>query len=243
MGKNYLIVGASSGIGKEMMITLSKMDDVCVIGCARRIDKLNELKKTLPSQTIVLECDVCDNDSINQVFKYLNEKNIKLDGMIYCAGEWYVKPIKIMKPAEIDHMFKVNVFGFYEFCRLYQKKCNCNDHSAIIGISSYASVTCEAGTSAYAMSKAAMNTQVAVISKELIKRGITVNTIMPAIVKSRMGKDTNDWTDEQINDVSNRQPLGIITKGTVVNTILFLLSDDGAYITGQAIPINAGYIS
>ena len=242
MRKNYLIVGASSGIGKELMIKLSSLDDVCVIGCARRIDKLEELKKSLPSSSIVLECDVCDNDSIAKVFKCLYEKDIKLDGMIYCAGEWYVKPLKIMKSSEIEHMFKVNVFGFYEFCRLFQKKSHCNDKSVIVGISSYASVTCEAGTSAYSMSKAAMNTQAAVLSKELLKRGIRINTIMPAIVKSRMGKESNDWTDDQIKDVSDRQPLGIITKDTVVNTVLFLLSDDGAYITGQAIPINAGYI-
>ncbi len=242
MEKKYiLIVGASSGIGKELLIRLAGQRDTYVIGCARRIEKLEEVSKLIDSDHLMIQCDVCDNDSINRLFETIKNKDIKLDGMVYCAGICPVKPIKVMRSGEIEEVFKTNVFGFYEMCRQFQSVKISNSCSSIVGISSYAAELKEAGLSAYAMSKAAMNVQVVSLSKEFAKRKIRINTVMPAIVQSRMASDDAEWTEEELDSVKEKQNYGAIPISQVIESILFLLSENSSYITGTSITLGAGY--
>ena len=94
---------------------------------------------------------------------------------------------------------------------------------------------------AYAMTKEEMNVQTQILAQEFLKRKIRINTVMPAHVMSKMAEDNNEWTEEEIDLVNKKQPLGIIPIENVVQVVKFLLSEDAKYITGQAIAINAGY--
>ena len=95
--------------------------------------------------------------------------------------------------------------------------------------------------SAYAMTKEAMNVQVQVLANEFLKRRIRINTVMPACVKSKMNGVENIWTEEEIMLTEQKQPLGLIPIASVVKLVLFLLSDDAEYITGETIAMSAGY--
>lgn len=238
--KYYLVTGASSGIGRETAKRLSQKD-TSVILVARREEKLKETQQELVGPSIIIPCDLRKNSDIMQIFQVLSERGIKLNGMVYCAGVCCVTPIKAMEFETLKEMFQINVFGFYEMCKLFSNRTVSEKESTIVGVSSYASVTCEMGMSAYAMSKEAMNTQVKVLAKEFIKRKIRINTVMPANVMSKMACESNDWSEEEIVGVNSKQPLGIIPIENVVDTIMFLMSDAGSYITGETIAISAGY--
>ena len=161
--------------------------------------------------------------------------------MVYCAGICSITPIKAMDMDALKDMFQINVFAFYQMCKCFAQRSVSEKGSVIVGVSSYAAVTREAGMSAYAMTKEAMNVQVQVLAKEFLKRKITINTVMPANVKSKMACECNDWTEKEIGNVESRQTLGIIPIEAVVNTILFLMSEAGKYITGENLAISAGY--
>ena len=238
--KYYLITGASSGIGRETAKELSN-EDTTVILLARRVDKLKELQQELEGESLIIECDLCDAQEIEHSFDIIRQKGIKLDGLVYCAGIYFNMPVKVMQQEDLEKMFRINVFGFFEICKLFANRMISNKGAAIVGISSYASVTRETGTSAYAMSKEAMNVQVQVLAKDFIKRKIRINTVMPAIVKSKMSSDNNDWTEEEIAEIQKKQPLGIIPISNVVAVIQFLLSDAAEFITGETVAISAGY--
>lgn len=239
--KRYiLIVGASSGIGAATAKALSN-DETCIILMARRVDQLITVQKSLVGESIIAACDVCDNDQILRFFESLKEKNIKLSAMIYTAGICYVKTVKMMEPGEIEEMFRVNVFGFYEMCRNFQSPKIANKGASIIALSSYASVSKETGMSAYAMTKSAMNTAVQVMAKEFIKREIRVNAILPGNTMSRMGSLSDDWTDEELETINEIQNLGCVPVGEITKTIEFLLSDSALHITGSLIEISGGY--
>ena len=79
------------------------------------------------------------------------------------------------------------------------------------------------------------------MAKEFAKRRIRINTVMPAVIKSKMTGGENNWTEEEIKAIDNIQTFGVIPIENVVGTIEFLLSDTAEYITGQSIVINAGY--
>ena len=91
------------------------------------------------------------------------------------------------------------------------------------------------------MTKEAMNTQVQILAKEFLKRRIRINAVMPANVMSKMCDDNNDWTEEEIAELTRKQPLGVIPIANVIHTVQFLLSEDAKYITGECIGISAGY--
>lgn len=238
--KYYLVAGASTGMGRETAIQLSNSETTMVL-VSRRQDALERVQRELAGDSIVIPCDLTNPEEIRHLFDVLGEKKVKLDGMIYCAGICFTKALKVMDEGDLERMFRVNVFGFYEMCRHFQKVKVSNKGASIVGISSYAAVTREMGMSAYAMTKETMNVQVQVLAKEFLKRKIRINTVMPAIVMSKMTEDENVWTEEEIADVEQKQPLGLIPIAGVVKVIRFLLSDDAEYITGESIAMSAGY--
>lgn len=238
--KSYLVVGASSGIGREVAKQMSDETTIIVL-VARREEKLKEIQEELSGKSLIIPCDICNQEDVERVFDTLKEQKIKLDGMVYCAGIWFTVPIKNMQREDLENMFRINVFGFYEMCRLFAGRSISNKGASIVGVSSYSAVLRESGMSAYAMSKEAMNVQVQVLAKEFVKRKIRINTVMPAIVMSKMASENNHWTEEELADVQRRQAFGIIPIENVVGVIKFLMSDDAQYITGESIAISAGY--
>lgn len=240
--KYYLVAGASSGIGQETAKQLSDKDTTVIL-VSRRKEALEEVRKELMGPGITVPCDLAVQEEIDHLFEFLENEEIRLDGMIYCAGICYTKTLKVMNQDDLENMFRINVFGFYEMCRRFQKVKVSNKGAAVVGVSSYAAVTKEAGMSAYAMTKEAMNTQVQVLAKEFVKRKIRINAVMPANVMSKMGGGSNEWTKEEIDSIEKMQPLGIIPIDRVVDLILFLLSDRAKYITGECVAISAGYHS
>lgn len=238
--KYYLVAGASSGIGRETAKQLSN-NNTMVILVSRRREMLEKLQKELDGDSMVIPCDLTVNEEIGHLFEVLEDKQLKLDGMVYCAGICFTKALKVMDKDDLENMFRINVFGFYEMCRYFQRAKVSNKGASIVGISSYAAVMRETGMSAYAMTKEAINVQVQVLAKEFLKRKIRINTVMPGYVKSKMNEDDNEWTEEEILWAEQRQPLGLIPIEGVVKVIRFLLSDDAKYITGESIAMSAGY--
>lgn len=238
--KYYMITGASSGIGREMAKKLSNADTTVIL-VARRRDKLLEVQKEIEGKSMVIPCDLGKLEEIEPVFQTLKEEGIRLDGLVYCAGVVFIKTLKLMERDDLEYMFRVNVFGFYEMCRNFINVKASNKGAAVVGISSYAAVMKEMGMSAYAMTKEAMNVQVQILAKEFLKRKIRINTVMPANVMSKMSDDKNEWSEEELAVIKQKQPLGIIPIDNVVNVVQFLLSDEAKYITGECIGISAGY--
>lgn len=237
---NYLVVGATSGVGRELAICLSQKGHY-VVGTARRENVLLEVQKKMLNESLMIPADITKKEEIVRLFEKINQKNIKLDGMVYCAGICDHRTVRATELEDLQKMYAVNVFGYFECCKLFAKTKYSNKGSSIVGISSYAAVMKESGMVSYAMTKNAMNVQSEVMAKEFAKRRIRINTVMPAVIKSKMTGGENNWTEEEIKAIDNIQTFGVIPIENVVGTIEFLLSDTAEYITGQSIVINAGY--
>lgn len=240
IGKKMMVVGASSGIGSEMVRYLDTHGAETIL-VARREDKLKEVADSLSGISLCIPFDLSKADSIENIFLEMKKNNIKLDGMVYCAGVSSFNLVKNMEIERIDYMFRINVVAFYLLCKYFCMPKYSNRGSSIVGISSMASLTNESGMSIYSMSKGAMNSAVKVMAKEFVKRRIRVNAVLPAMVKSKMADETNEWSEQEIEEVKSYQPLGIIPIEQVVQCIGFLLSDYAMYITGECIAISGGY--
>lgn len=101
-------------------------------------------------------------------------------------------------------------------------------------MSSLSSITCYRGSTAYTISKAAINAACRTVSNEILRRGIRINSIMPGYVRTPMMSGTSD------EDIRREQPWGYIEPTEIAFLIEYLLSDKAKNITGANIPVSAG---
>ena len=232
--KNVLITGATSGIGLETARYLHKRGDYRLLLVARNEARLNELSEEFQGE-LFFTCDLEETEKIKDLFNYIQTKEIKLDGMVHAAGVAVNMPIRSLKMESAEKQMRLHYYAFLELCKHFYSKRISNEGSSIVAMSSLATETKLKGSVMYVASKNALNATVSVASKEFIKRSIRVNALMPAYVDTRM----NDGLEDLI-DIKEKQPMGLIPPSSIADTIEFLLSDRSKYITGICLPISAG---
>jgi len=241
-GKNILITGASSGIGKSVAKFLSD-NGATVILVARNKDKLMKVSSELQGKSKIFPYDLTNLESINQIFDFCMLENLKLSGMVYCAG---ICPMMTIQENDISVMldtFKINYFAFVEMVKHFSSELYSFDNSSIVAISSDAAVIGGYRQAIYSGSKAALNISVKSIGKELqFKRKIRINTIMPSAVETEMLDELRNKSTNLDENILIRQIFGIIEPDNIAALVGYLFSEMGKYMTGLSIPVNGGYI-
>lgn len=239
--KNILIVGASSGMGKEIAIELDN-SGASVILVARDEDKLQILKKQLSDRALCYSCDVSNIESIKAIFNFCKEKSKRLDGLVYTVGICDMIPVRSMIADRALYSMNVNCVAFMELVKFFSSKRCSNDGSSIVAMSSYESTLCDKGQSLYAATKAGLEAYVRVASKELATRKIRVNAILPAIVDTPMLHRSQEQGNYNYETIEQIQAFGVIDPVQVAYLSTFLLSDHARFITGECIKMSAGWI-
>lgn len=239
---NYLITGATSGIGLACTEHLAKKDNKLIL-VGRNTAKLDELSHRLPGEIVGICYDLSDSVGVKAMFDVCEERGIKLDGMIYSAGMDELCPVKAINIATTQKIMAVNCLSFVAMCKVFYSKRISNDNSSIIAISSLGSVLNEKGMISYSMSKAALNSAVKTTAKEFARRGIRVNAILPGGVNTRMGAKKGAILHEvalSAPKLDEEQPLGAIQTSGIVKMVDYLLDKDDNYCTGELITISGG---
>lgn len=228
-----LLTGASSGIGRITAKYLAAQGYNLVL-VARSEKRLDDLKNEIGNGAMAYPFDLCRLEKIQDIFLFCRESNIKLRGLVHCAGVGTIIPVK---NNDIDNMkitMTTNYFSFVELCKYFGNRKYSEEGSSIVAISSISPLTCYPGACNYAASKGAINTAIKVISKEYLRKKIRVNAILPGYVNTPLGPEENDPV------YIAQQPLGIIQAKYISYMVEFLLSEKARYITGALIPISGG---
>ncbi|MCH5265273.1 MAG: SDR family oxidoreductase [Lachnospiraceae bacterium] len=236
--KNILVVGASQGIGAKTAEYLSE-SGYRVVLVSRNTVKLEELVSRLENEAFIFPYDLHNLENIENILKFCKEKDIVLDGMVYCAGINRDMPIRTNDLAVMQEVLAVNYMAFVELLKYFSKKKYSTEGSSIVAISSNATKTVGAGMNTYISSKAALEVAIQVAAKEMIKRKIRVNAILPAGVDTEMLKKVT-YLEE--NKIEGLQPLGLIEPEYISYLVEYLLSDKAKYMTGALIPVSAGAV-
>lgn len=245
MMKNIMVVGATGGIGMACAKTIdAKIQGGYLVLVGRDVDKLQKLQAELNADTVVISADVKEQCDIDHVFNIIRERNMKLDGFVYAAGIEGVKPLKLLSMDMMTNVMKTNCFGFIEMCKYMASKKYTADGCSIVAISSLAGSESQnyIGELIYCVSKAALNKAVKVIAKELLRRKIRVNAVLPATTDTAMIRNSymsqND--EEYLQHITKNQPLGILQPNDIADFVMYLLMDQSKTVTGACIPINGG---
>ncbi len=234
---NLLVVGASSGVGKECAITLSKEYNVFAV--ARREDRLNELKEYGITPIVF---DLSSLDKIDSFVKSLAKEYDKFKAIVYSAGKQSIKPLRVIKPQDIDDIFHINFYAPMLFAKAFSSRSvHLPNNPSITFISSIAAQKPEKGILTYSASKAALDNLTKGLAKEIAP--IRVNAIAPGFMITQMTQAFDSvYTKEFIDKVSKDYPLGLGSVDKVANLVEFLVSQKADYITGDIIRVDGGGI-
>lgn len=234
-GKNILITGASSGIGRAIAIECTKMQaDVWITG--RNISKLEETRKLLTGNVSVITADLTD---MTQIERLANELP-KLDGVVHCAGMGHRKICKQIEEKDVDTVMRVNFKAPVMLQTTLMKAKKLNKGGSIVFLASIASESPSVGNAIYSASKGALISYSKCLELELAPREIRVNCISPAMVWTDLILQGGLTKEELQNDESHYPLKRYGQPQDIAHLATYLLSDASSWMTGSNVKITGG---
>ena len=233
-----LVTGASSGVGKELAIHLSKTKNIILNG--RNKERLFETQEKCENKTIVWDFNLEDTDHIeDELSRLIKEKDIVVSEYVHCAGIMKMVPIRGVNIELINATYSVNVFAPALITKtLASRKNNGRNLKSVVFISSNISDRGAAAFSVYGSSKAALDGLMRNLAVELAPN-VRINSILPGGMITEMTKDIFSDGGKKA-EFERNYPLGIGTPAEIADVVDFLLSDHSRWITGQQITVDGG---
>lgn len=235
-GKTILVTGASSGIGRGIAITCSRMGATVVL-TGRNQMKLDEtLTQLEEGEHRIIVADLTDAESMSRMVGELPA----LDGVVHCAGIGQRVLCKMATEHDVDSVidsnFKAPILLQTEL--LKQKKIR--KGASIVFIASMAIWSPSVGNAFYSASKGAIVSYANCLALELAPRNIRVNCISPAMVWTDLIFQ-NGVEEDQLKEDESRYPLKRYGQPEdIANLAVYMLSDASTWMTGSNVKISGG---
>jgi 3-oxoacyl-[acyl-carrier protein] reductase len=185
----------------------------------------------------VFEADVRRFDSVQALMQRVQSEVGGLDILVNNAGILRDRTVKKMTPEDWQSVVQTNLDGVFYCSKLGAEIMR--EGGRIVNISSISAVTGFHGQANYAAAKAGVIALTKVLSKELARRGITVNAVAPGVIHTPM---LGGLKAEVLAEYEKQIPVGRVGKPEdVANAVLFLASEESSYITGQTLRITGGW--
>lgn len=245
--KTVLITGAGSGIGKATSLILSKMGATIFIADINTINaeavKDEIIKNGGAAETIIF--NVALANEVRNAFSQIK----KLDILINCAGISHIGNAETTTESDFENVFNINVKGSFNCMHEAIPIMKSNGGGVIINISSIAAKVGLSERFAYSMSKGAVYAMTLSVAKDYINDNIRCNCISPArvhtpFVDDFISKHYPGNENEVFEKLSKSQPIGRMgNTNEIAALILYLCSDEAAFITGSDFPIDGGFVT
>ena len=242
-GKNFIVVGASSGMGKQIALELSQAG-ANVLCLARRVEIMEQMKseqgtgKIFPAFVDVTTATSKDWDAV--IKNFVGEHG-KIHGGVYTAGITGLTAFRNWNEELAKKIADTSYWGMLKFLQSATKKRFSLDGASFVAFSSNAAYLASQGLMIYSSIKSAVQVAVKTIAKEISPNGQRVNTISPGWVKTEM---TENYSAEFGVPQGTEKTflLGDGTADKVSGMVLFLLSERADWITGTDIVIDGGQL-
>lgn len=239
--KIAIVTGAAQGIGKAIALNLAKEGaKICLWDInLEEAEKTNEEIHQLSNvETLVSKVDITNYSEVEENVKKVLDKFFRIDILVNNAGIARDNLILRMSEEEWNQVLDVNLKGVFNCIKVASRTMIKQHYGKIVNIASVVGLIGNIGQANYAASKGGVIALTKTCAREFASRGINVNAIAPGFIKTVM----TEKLDEKIKqNLLNQIPLGRLGEPEeVAKLVLFLVSEEANYITGQVISIDGG---
>lgn len=237
-GKVALVTGGGSGIGLAITEAFVR-DGGRVVVTGRRRDPLDAVESRFPGRIAAVSADVRARGDSARALAITLERFGNLDILVNNAGIFSRAPLGETEDDAIAEMLDVNFRGVLSWSRdalphLAARK------GCIVNVSSAASLYARPGLAAYGGSKAALNHATRILAAELGPMGVRVNAVAPGLTRTEMTAPILE-DPARLDRMLSQTALGRIGEPEdIAKVVVFLASDDAAWVTGQTIAASGG---
>lgn len=235
-----LVTGASRGIGRAIAIELGKMGHI-VVGTATTEKGAGNISAYMAEQGIQgkgYAADVSSDDSVSALMAAITEEFGTPLVVVNNAGITRDNLLMRMKSAEWEDVINTNLGSMYRICKAAVKGMTKARSGRIVNISSVVGSSGNGGQTNYCASKAGIEGFTRSLAKEIGSRGITVNAVAPGFIATDM---TKDLPEAQTLALLSQIPLARLGQpAEIAGAVGFLVSEKGAYVTGETLHVNGG---
>ncbi|MGI9290410.1 MAG: SDR family NAD(P)-dependent oxidoreductase [Gammaproteobacteria bacterium] len=237
--QKIIITGADSGIGRQCLDDLLSKGAQCA-ALVRDADAAATLAGVLPPEHIV-QADFLQPESAAPATRdAIAALGNQVDGLISCAGIFDERTSLETDLDDFQRVVTINLTAGFEVARECARVMAAAGDGSIVMVSSQIGVVGYPKAAAYAASKGGVNALTKTMAIELAAKGVRVNAVAPGPVETPMTAEARADAD-RIKAMLNSIPVGRIGKPDDVSAaILFLLSADAGFITGQVLCVDGG---
>jgi 3-oxoacyl-[acyl-carrier protein] reductase len=244
-GKVVLVTGSSRGMGAAILEAFAAAGATCIVNYfadagGQNVKDAQQTAERVRKHNVpvhVLEGDVSKYESVEALMRRIVEIAGGLDVLVNNAGILRDRTVRKMTAGDWHSVIQTNLDGVF-FCSKLGAEV-LRDGGRIVNIASIAGIVGFHGQANYAAAKAGVIALTKVMSRELARRGITVNAVAPGIIRTPM---LESLKPEVVAEYEKQIPVGRVGRPEdVANAVLFLACEESGYISGQTLPITGGW--
>jgi NAD(P)-dependent dehydrogenase (short-subunit alcohol dehydrogenase family) len=244
--KTVIVTGAGSGIGKAAALMFAKQGafvqvlDLNEEACNSTVEEIKVGGGKAEAQI----CDVTVQEAVKNLFNSIG----RIDVLVNSAGISHIGTAESTSEEDFDRIFRVNVKGVYNCLHAVIPIMKQQGKGVILNLASVATHIGLTDRFAYSMSKGAVYSMTLSVARDYLHQGIRCNCISPArvhtpFVDGFLKKNYPGREEEIFEKLSKAQPIGRMAKpDEIAGIILYLCSDEAAFITGSDYPIDGGFM-
>jgi 3-oxoacyl-[acyl-carrier protein] reductase len=236
-GKTALVTGATGSIGGTIARALHKQGATVAISGTRR-EILDQLAAELGERVLVLPANLADPAETDALITRAEETMGQLDILIANAGVTRDNLLVQLRDDDWDQVIAVNLSATFRLTRAAVRGMMRRRFGRVIAITSVVGVTGSPGQSNYVAAKAGVTGMIKAVAAEYAKRGVTANCVAPGFIVTPMTDKLNDKQREVIVAKIPASRAGTVEE--VAAAVVFLASNEAAYVTGQTLHVNGG---
>ncbi len=239
-GKVALVTGAAQGIGRAIALLLARNGaDIVIsdINLEKAEETANEIRAIGP-KVMAVKVDVANLSDVERMVEGILEKLAKIDILVNNAGITRDKLVLRMTEEDWDAVLGVNLKGTFNCTKAVLRHMAKQRSGKIVNIASVVGEMGNAGQANYSASKAGVIGLTKTIAREYAQRGINVNAIAPGYIETPMTDALPEKAKEELKKLIPMERLG--KPEDVAEAVLFLVSEESSYVTGQVLNVNGG---